>query len=110
MSNGERKVNDIGGLPAGAIDRSEHAVTLFEQRVDALLMLLTNRKVGIFEVDALRRAIEENSAGDYERLGYYDKWIRAISRLLVEQEVLEATEIEAKVEKIRARRGAITDV
>lgn len=101
----DRRVNDVGGLPAGPIDREEHATTLFEKRVDALVMLLTSPEVGAFKVDALRRAIEQNTAEDYRRFGYYDKWIRAIRDLLIEQEILTAEEIDARIADIRKRRA-----
>jgi len=106
MSEPERKVNDVGGLPGGPVDRTEHAQTLFEKRVDALVMLMIHPSTGIFKVDALRRAIEQNSPEDYARLGYYEKWIRAVRDLLIEQEVLGAEEIARKVEEVRARQGS----
>lgn len=99
----ERGVHDVGGLPCGEIDRNEEAQTLFEKRVDALVMLLTSPRLGAFKVDALRRAVESNSAEDYARLGYYAKWIRAVRLLLVEQAVLTDAEIDAKIAEMRAR-------
>ena len=42
MSNPDRKVNDVGGLDGGSLDLTEHANTLFEKRVDALVMLLVH--------------------------------------------------------------------
>lgn len=101
MTIPERGVNDVGGLDGGEIDRSTSPETLFEKRVDALVMLLTHPDLGAFKVDALRRAVEMNSPEDYAELGYYPKWIRAVRRLLVEQEVLTAEEIDAKVSALR---------
>lgn len=99
----DRKINDVGGLPGGAIVQQNHALTLHEKRIDAMLMLLTSPRVGAFKVDALRRAIESLTQDDYHKFGYYDKWIRAIRDLLVEQGILTASEIETRVEVIRAR-------
>jgi hypothetical protein len=82
----ERKVNDIGGLPAGPDCLDEHPSTLHEKRVDALLRLLSGPKLEAFTVDAMRRAIESNTDEDYRNLGYYDKWIRAVRDLVVEQQ------------------------
>jgi len=103
MQTNERGVNDVGGLPGGPVNREEHPETLFEKRVDALVMLLTHPQIGAFKVDALRRAVEMNSPGDYTTLGYYPKWIRAIRRLLVEQSVLSDAEIDARIGKLRER-------
>ena len=100
---GGRAVHDLGGLAGGPIDRGEHAVSLHEKRVDALLFLLVETKRHIFRVDALRRAIEDYSQSEYDGLGYYDRWAQAIRNLLVEQEVLTADEIDAKMAEIRRR-------
>ncbi len=102
-SGDDRAVHDLGGLPAGPIDRQEHELSLYERRVDALLMLLVGPKRETFRVDALRRMVEEYSQTEYDNLGYYDRWIGAIRNLLVEQEVLGADEIEARLGEIRAR-------
>lgn len=102
----ERGVHDVGGLPGGEINQSETPESFFEKRVDALVMLLTNPRLGAFKVDALRRAVESNSPEDYAQLGYYAKWIRAVRLLLVEQSVLSDEEIDAKIEELRARQEA----
>ncbi|MGA0596550.1 hypothetical protein [Enterovirga sp. CN4-39] len=98
----ERAVNDLGGLDGGPVDRHEHPLTLFEKRVDALVMLMTNPSIGAFRVDALRRAIEANSPETYASRGYYEKWLYAVRDLLVEQEVLAPAEIEARISALRA--------
>ncbi len=95
-----RAMHDMGGLDLGAIDRSEHPRTLYELRVDAILMLLTSPACGAFKVDALRRAIEEFSQQDYDHLPYYDRWLQALTNLLVEQQVLSRSEIDARLESI----------
>lgn len=99
----ERGVHDVGGLPGGEINREETPETLFEKRVDAMVMLLTNPKLGAFKVDALRRAVESNTAEDYASLMYYQKWMRAIRTLLVEQSVLTDEEIDARIAELRQR-------
>lgn len=98
-----RAVHDLGGLPAGPIDRTEHDPTLYEKRVDALLMLLAGPKREAFRVDALRRAVEDYSQTEYDDLGYYDRWIKAIRNLLVEQEILTEAELDARIAAIRER-------
>ena len=102
MSNPDRKVNDVGGLDGGSLDLTEHANTLFEKRVDALVMLLVHPSIGAFKVDALRRAVESNSQEDYAELGYYAKWLRAVRDLLIEQQVFTAAELDARIAALRA--------
>ncbi len=103
----ERKVNDIGGLPAGPVCQDVHPSTLHEKRVDALLRLLSGPKLEAFTVDAMRRAIESNTDEDYRNLGYYDKWIRAVRDLVIEQQVLSREEIEARVELLREKHKKV---
>ena len=53
-----RGYHDIGGLPAGPIDRCEHDKALWEKRVHALLVLLARPDREVMNVDELRRGIE----------------------------------------------------
>lgn len=103
---GSHAVNDLGGLPGGPIDRSEHELTMYEKRVDALLMLLVGPKNVAFRVDALRRAIEDYAEQEYDNTAYYDRWMRAIRNLLLEQEILTQAEIDNKVAEIHDRLEA----
>jgi hypothetical protein len=98
---GGRAVHDVGGLDFGPIDRSEHDLALWEKRVDAMLVLLVGPKKGAFKIDALRRAIEDYGQQAYDATTYYEKWIRAIRNLLVEQEIVTRAEIEAKMAAVR---------
>ena len=100
---GGRAVHDIGGLTFGPIDRSEHDLALWEKRTDAMLILLRDNKRCVLSVDAHRRVIESYGEQEYDRITYYEKWIRAIRNLLVEQEVLTRDEIEARVAEVRAK-------
>ena len=58
--NDARRHHDMGGLDAGPVDRDEHGKAPWEKRVDALLVLLGQRKIVC--VDELRRGIEELGA------------------------------------------------
>ncbi len=95
---GGRVVNDVGGLDFNAIDQSEHELTFYEKRVDAMLMVLVGNSV--FRVDALRRAIESYAEQEYDGISYYDRWMKAIRDLLIEQEVLDADAIEVRISEV----------
>lgn len=91
-----RRVHDRGGWPkAGPIDRAEHDLSMWEQRTDALLRLLTRKH--LMRVDELRRAIEDLEPSEYEQLGYYERWIEAIRNIMTEKGILARAEIEQKV-------------
>lgn len=98
-----RATHDIGGLEAGQIDRSEHRLSLSERRIDALMQLLFGPERKIFNIDEMRRAIEQLPAGVYERFNYYERWVMAMEALLLEKGVLSREEIERKVAEVRAR-------
>jgi nitrile hydratase len=106
QGDADRRQHDLGGLELGPIDRHEHPRTLFEMRVDAMLMLLTHPSCSAFKVDAMRRAVENYSRLDYEQLPYYNRWLKAIRQLLVEQGVLTDAQIEARLARLRERMPA----
>lgn len=100
---GGRAVHDVGGLAFGPIDREEHDLALWEKRTDAMLRLLTTPGKRAFTVDGMRRVIEDYGQQEYDRTTYYEKWIRAVRNLVVEQEILTREEVEARMAEVRAR-------
>ena len=102
-SAGGRAAHDVGGLEFGPIDRSEHDLALWEKRTDAMLILLVGPKKRAFALDAHRRVIEDYGEQEYDRTTYYEKWIRAIRNLLVEQEIVTREEVEARMAEVRAQ-------
>jgi hypothetical protein len=100
---GGRAVHDVGGLAFGPIDREEHDLALWEKRTDAMLRLLVGPQKRAFTVDGMRRVIEDYGQQEYDRTTYYEKWIRAVRNLVVEQELLTREEVEARMAEVRAR-------
>ena len=100
-----RSHHDMGGEPAGPVDSHEHVTALWEKRVDAMMMLLTNRNPSLLRVDQMRRAIESLPPDAYDRMGYYERWMAAMVMILTEKGVLTQDEIEARVAQVRARSG-----
>ena len=96
-----RGVHDLGGLPAGPVDRGEHDYALWEKRVDAMLVLLWDR--GLIRTDELRRGIESLGADAYDRLGYYERWIASIADNLIRRGVISVDELGRKMAEIEAR-------
>jgi hypothetical protein len=101
--NAMTAVHDLGGQPAGPIDRAEHEPTLFDQRIDAMIRLLTHPSRAVFTVDAMRRSIESHSPHEYFGLTYYEKWLQAIRRLTLEQGVISEAELARKLDELRHR-------
>jgi hypothetical protein len=88
--------HDLGGAARYAcdpIDLSPHALTAFDREVDAIRQILGAK--GIMSVDELRRGIEELPAQDYERLGYYQRWLRSIVANLIRNGAMTEAEWRA---------------
>jgi hypothetical protein len=102
-----RAVHDLGGTTAfgvafGPIDPLDHATSLYEKRVDALLMLLIHPDREVFTIDALRRTVEDMPQPVYDSVSYYDKWAVGIRNLLIERGVVTRAEVEARMAMIAA--------
>jgi hypothetical protein len=101
-----RAYHDLGGRPAGAIDRTERTLEPWEKRVDAIVSLLSARERAIVRVDELRRAIEGLGAAEYDRLNYYERWMTAATNLLLEKGVITTDELARKLDAVCARAQA----
>ncbi len=101
-----RRHHDMGGLDAGPVERSEHDYAPWEKCVDAILRLLSGPKRGVLQIDELRRGIEDLGPGAYDELSYYERWIAAISNLLIEKGVISIDELGRKMAEVEARHEA----
>jgi hypothetical protein len=100
-----RAMHDMGGLPAGAVERDEHDPSFAERRVDALMMLLMSPVHGLFNVDEMRRTIESLPPEVYQRHDYYERWLMTIERLLIEKGVLTQAEIDSRIAALEKSGG-----
>ena len=98
-----RRHHDMGGLAAGPVDQHEHVEALWEKRVDGLMTALAYGGTRRVTVDELRRTIEDLPPNVYDDLGYYDRWIFALSKLLVERGYFTKAELDAKLADVKAR-------
>ncbi len=98
-----RRHHDMGGLSAGPVEPTEHDYTPWEKRVDAILRLIGDNKRKLITLDEHRRAMEELGPGAYDELSYYERWISAITNILIEKGVLSIDELGRKMEEVTAR-------
>jgi hypothetical protein len=91
----------MGGDPAGPVVPAEHDFALWEKRVDALFMLTTGK--GLFTVDALRRVLEDMGPEAFDTMTYYERWMAAVNRNLIEAGVYSPAELAAKMAEVQAR-------
>ncbi|HET9762417.1 MAG TPA: hypothetical protein VFR50_02825 [Casimicrobiaceae bacterium] len=102
-SDGPRGHHDLGGLPAGRVELTEHDYALWEKRVDALMMLLGRKERRLVSTDELRRNIESLGPEAYHGMSYYERWIHAIAQTLIQRGVISVDELDRKIEAVRAR-------
>ncbi len=91
----------MGGLQGGPIDTNQHEVEDWERLADAINSALGAK--GLQSTDQHRRAIE--GLDNYRDLSYYERWVAATERLLVEKGVLTSAEIDERAAEIERRWG-----
>ena len=89
----------MGGSPGGPIDRSQHEIEDWERLADAINGALGAK--GLQSTDELRRSIE--SLEEYRELSYYERWVAATEKLLIEKDVLSSDEIDERAAEIERR-------
>jgi hypothetical protein len=95
--------HDMGGLPAGPVERSAHDYALWEKRVDALMLLLSAPSRRLLRVDELRRNIEALPPDAYDRMTFYERWISAIANTLLQRGVITTDELGRKMAEVASR-------
>jgi nitrile hydratase subunit beta len=87
--SGVNGVHDLGGQHGHGPVVSETDEPVFhkpwEGRVYALMTLA--RRAGLFNVDEMRRTIEQMPPADYLQANYYERWLDALERLVAEKGV-----------------------
>jgi len=99
----ERRHHDMGGMPAGPIDQSEHQLADWEILADAINQTLATK--GIRRTDETRRVVEDLDEEQYRSLSYYERWIVSIEKILTEKKFLTGEEIDKKLAEFEKRWG-----
>jgi polyhydroxyalkanoate synthesis regulator phasin len=97
----ERGHHDMGGLPAGKVEPTEHDYAQWERRVDAMVQLLRMGKK--ITVDELRKNIEALPPAAYDQLSYYQKWISSLTQTLIQRGIITTEELGRKMEEVERR-------
>jgi hypothetical protein len=96
-----RRHHDVGGLPGAAVEVTEHDYALWEKRVDAILVLLSNK--GLMTVDEMRRNIENLGPDAYDQMTYYEHWIHAAAQTMIQRGVVTVDELGRKIAEVQRR-------
>jgi hypothetical protein len=89
----------MGGSPGEPVDRGQHEVEDWERLADAINGALGAK--GLLSTDELRRSIE--SLEEYRELSYYERWVAATEKLLIEKDFLSSDEIDERAAEIERR-------
>jgi len=100
-----RRYHDLGGIPGGPIEISDHVLLPWEKRVDIMRGLLGDKKRRIMRADVMRHTIETMGEDKYKSLTYYELWMEAVRRVVVEAGIVSEDEIEARIAEVRQRLG-----
>ena len=101
----ERSHHDMGGLPAGKVETTEHDYVDWERRVDALMVLLSGVRGGtkLMTVDELRKNVEALPPEAYDRMSYYERWVTSITQTMIQRGVITTDELGRKMAEIEKR-------
>lgn len=99
------KPHDLGGLPAGPVDRDEHELAYWERRIEAMISLCFAKGV-LKDVAQLRDGIENLAPQAYEELSYYERWAASMALLLQDAGVVTEAELQSAIARLRRAQGA----
>ena len=91
----------MGGEIAGPVPTEQHDFSLWEKRVDALMIIASAK--GHFTVDGLRRVLEDMGPEAFETMTYYERWIASVNQNLIEAGVYSTSELAQRMTQIAAR-------
>lgn len=97
--------HDVGGLPGGTVDRSEHDTAHWEWQIDAMIRLALQKGL-LSDFAELRDGIERLSPEDYDELSYYERWAKSLAWVLVDKGVVTEEALTERAEAIRRRQEA----
>jgi hypothetical protein len=91
----------MGGHAAGAVAPTEHDYAQWEKRVDAIMVLLSNK--GRMTVDEMRRNIESLGPDAYDHMTYYERWIYAVAQTMIQRGVISVDELGRRIADVQSR-------
>lgn len=97
----QRLPNDIGGLPGGPVQRTDHELKPWEKRCHALADVLDFHK--IINTEEKRRGVEALGAEIIGNLSYYERWLAAFANILFQKGILTPELLARKMDEVESR-------
>ena len=98
-----RRPNDVGGLPAGAVNPHAHETEAWQRLITALVSSVGPAAKKVTTIDEFRRSREDLAKDVYDGLTYFELWAEGFVNLMEEKGVLTRREVEARMAAMRAR-------
>ncbi len=92
--------HDMGGRPAGPVTPREHELEDWELVVEAMMWLLSQPDRAVITIDQVRRVIEDLGPDVYDSLTYYQRWITALTQVLLETGTITVGELAGELEAL----------
>lgn len=91
------RINDVGGMQGFPAIHEELDEPPFHADWEAHVLAMNRALLGagVYNLDEFRNAIEQMPPAAYLASGYYEKWLHAISTLLVDKGVVTRGELDA---------------
>ena len=101
----ERSHHDMGGRPAGKIERTEHDYEEWERRVDAFMVLLAGITGGgkLMTIDERRKNIEALTPEAYDNLRYYERMLGSMTLGMIQRGRITTEELARKMAEVEKR-------
>lgn len=93
--------NDLGGVPAGPVQITDHALLPWEKRCHALADVLDLHK--IINTEEKRRGVEALGSELVGKLSYYERWAVAFSNILFAKGILVPSQLAEKMDEVQQR-------
>ena len=92
------RINDVGGMQGFPAVVEEIDEPPFHSDWEAHVFAMNRALIGagVYNLDEFRDAVERMPPADYLAASYYEKWLHAITTLLVEKGVCTADELQPR--------------
>ena len=90
-----KEVESERNLPT-PVNQDEHKITFWEQKIDAMMYLLANKKL-LTDWAPLRAGIETLSVEDYDTLDYYERWAKSAAGIAINQDWITKDELDQRI-------------
>jgi hypothetical protein len=98
-----RGYHDIGGLDAGPVENVVTQAEPWEKLSVVMGTALGAKGANVLCTDEVRRMREEMGAAVYNEVGYFERSIESMKRVLIEKGLIDEKELEARMAQIAKR-------